>query len=371
MNQSESSTPEKHEGKREEPWEISLQQDDPALLRRAEVRPGKFPGQERIRIVRASRTPLQRVDTGLLKATEASMAPKSVPGLIAYRTKRFLIGNPLSNEQAIHERLTKFKALAVLSSDAISSVAYATELCMGVLLLAGTGALTTLLPITGAIILLLAVVAISYSQTIPAYPNGGGSYIVAKDNLGTYAGLVAAAALLVDYVLTVSVSVTSGVQNLLSIPGLQDFIPYLVEIDVAAIIFITIINLRGIRESGSIFAIPTYFFVFSAFLMIIVGLFRSYVLEGNPFINSFPHVSGVVPLGFFLILRAFASGCSAMTGTEAISNGVPAFKKPEPRNARTTLLMMAAILGSLFAGITLLTMTFGLIPNPSGNPTLI
>ena len=367
MNQSEPSTPAKlGDTRASDPL-----QDDPALLMRREVCPGKFPGQERIRIVRPSRTPLQRVDTGLLKATEASMAPKSALGLLAYRTKRFLIGNPLSNEQAIHERLTKFKALAVLSSDAISSVAYATELCMGVLLLAGTGVLTTLLPITGAIILLLAVVAISYSQTIPAYPNGGGSYIVAKDNLGTYAGLVAAAALLVDYVLTVSVSITSGVQNLLSIPGLQGFTPYLVEIDVAVIIFITIINLRGIRESGSIFALPTYFFVFSAFLMIIVGLFRSYVLEGNPFINSFPHISGVAPLGFFLILRAFASGCSAMTGTEAISNGVPAFKKPEPRNARTTLLMMAAILGSLFAGITLLTMTFGLLPNPSGNPTLI
>ncbi len=161
--------------------------DDPALLRRTEVRQGKFPGQERIRIVRPSRTSLQRVDTGLLKATEASMTPSGGFGRVAYRTKRFLIGNPLSNEQAIHERLTKFKALAVLSSDAISSVAYATELCMGVLILAGTGALTTLLPITGAIILLLAIVAISYSQTIPAYPNGGGSYIVAKDNLGTYA----------------------------------------------------------------------------------------------------------------------------------------------------------------------------------------
>ncbi len=137
------------------------------------------------------------------------------------------------------------------------------------------------------------------------------------------------------------------------------------------IILITIVNLRGIRESGSIFAIPTYFFVFSAFLMIAVGLFRSYVLEHHPFINSFPHVAGVAPLGVFLVLRAFASGCSAMTGTEAISNGVPAFKKPEARNARITLLLMAAILGSLFAGITLLTMTFGLIPNPSGNPTLI
>jgi amino acid transporter len=345
--------------------------DDLAFLRRAEIHQGSVPGQERIRIIRPNRTSLQRVDNGLFKATEPSMAPRGGVGWMIYRIKRFLIGSPLSNEQAVHERLTRFKALAVLSSDAISSVAYATELCMGVLILAGTGALTTLLPITGAIVLLLAIVALSYSQTIPAYPNGGGSYIVAKDNLGSWAGLIAAAALLVDYVLTVSVSVTSGVQNLLSLPSLQTFSHYLVPIDVLVIVIITIVNLRGIRESGSIFAIPTYFFVFSAFLMIVVGLFRSYVLEHNSFIGSFPHVNGVAPLGIFLVLRAFASGCSAMTGTEAISNGVPAFKKPEPRNARATLIYMAAILGCLFVGITLLTMTFGLVPDPTGKQTLI
>jgi amino acid transporter len=337
-----------------------------------EVCQGKFPGQERIRIVRPSRTSLQEVDTGLLKATEASLAPSGGFARLMYRTKRFLIGTPLANEQAVHERLTKFKALAVLSSDAISSVAYATEACMGILILAGSGALTTLLPISGAIILLLAIVALSYSQTIPAYPNGGGSYIVAKDNLGTYAGLVAAAALMVDYVLTVSVSVTSGVQNLLSIPLFKDFNPYLVEIDVLIIVIITIVNLRGIRESGSIFAIPTYFFVVSAFIMIAVGLFRSYGIEHNAFIGTFPHINQTTEaLGILLILRAFASGCSAMTGVEAISNGVPAFKKPEPRNARITLVWMACILGGLFAGITLLAMTFGLAPDPTGAQTLI
>ena len=370
MNQDEPAMPEHHR-RREESYETAPVLDDPALLRRTEVRQGKFPGQERIRIVRPRRTFLQRVDTGLLKATEASMAPRSSIGQVMYRLKRLLIGSPLANERAVHERLTKVKALAVLSSDAISSVAYATELCMGVLILAGSATLTTLLPITGAIILLLAIVALSYSQTIPAYPNGGGSYIVAKDNLGNGAGLIAAAALMVDYVLTVSVSVTSGVQNLLSLPALQTLRPYLVVIDVLVIAIITIVNLRGIRESGSIFAFPTYFFVISAFLMILVGLFRSYVLEHHAFIGSFPHVNGVAPLGMFLILRAFASGCSAMTGTEAISNGVPAFKKPEPQNARITLVWMAAILGSLFAGITLLTMTFGLIPDPTGKETLI
>jgi amino acid transporter len=345
--------------------------EDPAFLRRKEIRQGKFPGQERIRIVRPSRTSLQRVDTGLLKATEATLAPSKGFGKILYNTKRFLIGSPLANEQAIHERLTKFKALAVLSSDAISSVAYATEACMGVLLLAGSAALGTLLPISGAIILLLAIVALSYSQTIPAYPGGGGSYIVAKDNLGVLAGLIAAASLLIDYILTVAVSVTSGVQNLLSLPGLQAFSPYLVLIDVLVIAFITIVNLRGIRESGSIFAIPTYFFVGSAILMIVVGLFRG--PQPHQTLWHFPVIPAQAgeTLGILLILRAFASGCSAMTGVEAISNGVPAFKKPETRNARITLVWMAMILGTLFAGITLLTLKFGAYPQPQANVTVI
>ncbi|MGH2510578.1 MAG: APC family permease, partial [Ktedonobacteraceae bacterium] len=340
--------------------------DDPAFLRRMEVRQGKFPGQERIRIVRPNRTSLERVNTGLLKATEASMAPDGGFGKVMYRIKRFLIGNPLSNAQAIHERLTKFKALAVLSSDAISSVAYATEACLLILVGAGTVALSSLVPISLAIIALLAIVALSYSQTIPAYPGGGGSYIVAKDNLGNLAGLIAAASLLIDYILTVSVSVTSGVQNLLSISVFQHInnTTYLVGIDVLVIVFITIVNLRGIRESGSIFAIPTYFFIFSAFLMIIVGAFRGFT---DPSLHHAFVTTGKTSetLGFFLILRAFASGCSAMTGVEAISNGVPAFKKPEPRNARITLMWMAIILGSLFAGITLLTVTFGLTPDPT------
>lgn len=350
--------------------------DDPALLRRKEIRKGKFPGHERIRIVRPSRTPFQRVDTGLLKATEASMAPTGgFVGKMMYRTKRFLIGNPLSNEQAIHERLSKFKALAVLSSDAISSVAYATEQCLFVLLFIGgaasTVALSYLIPISIVIIALLAIVALSYSQTIPAYPNGGGSYIVAKDNLGNLVGLIAAAALLIDYVLTVSVSVTSGVQNLLTLfPATANDIPLLVGVDVLVIAIITIVNLRGIRESGSIFAIPTYFFVFSAFLMIIVGLFRGFTDPGlHHAVANTQHAT--TSLGLFLVLRAFASGCSAMTGTEAISNGVPAFKKPEARNARITLIWMAVILGSLFAGITFLTVKFGLLPNQASNPTLI
>ena len=353
--------------------------DDPALLKRKEIRPGPFPGQERIRFVRPSRTPFQRVDTGLLKATEATLEPSSVFGKLTYRTKRFLIGTPLANERAIHERLTKFKALAVLSSDAISSVAYATEECLFVLLFIGfaapTMALSYLIPISLVIIALLAIVALSYSQTIPAYPNGGGSYIVAKDNLGNLPGLIAAAALLIDYVLTVSVSVTSGVQNLLVLilppeTPATTVTAYLVGLDILVVAIITIVNLRGVRESGSIFAIPTYFFVCSAYLMILVGLFRGFT---DPHLHHAVATTqhATTSLGLFLILRAFASGCSAMTGTEAISNGVPAFKKPEARNARITLIWMAAILGSLFAGITFLTVWFGLLPNPGSNPTLI
>ena len=342
---------------------------DPANLRRREVRQGRFPGQERIRIVRPNRTSLQQVDTGLLKATEATQAPTSGVSRVIYRAKRLLIGTPLSNEQAIHERLTKVKALAVLSSDVISSVAYATEAGMASLIVAGSVALIYIAPITIAIIVLLAIVTLSYSQTIPAYPNGGGSYIVAKENLGTIAGLIAAAALLVDYVLTVSVSVTSGVQNLaVFFTALQ---PYIVPLDVLLIALIAIINLRGVRESGSIFTLPTYFFVVSAFIMIIAGLFKSYVVYHNPFIAQFPHVAGVEPLTLFLVLKSFASGCSAITGTEAISNGVPAFKKPEPRNARLTLISVGAILGALFTGITLLTLTYGVVPDPTGAKTVI
>ncbi|MBV9232012.1 MAG: APC family permease [Chloroflexi bacterium] len=339
-----------------------LIEDDPALLARTEVVQGKFPGHERVRIVRPSHTSLRRVGTGVLKATEE--APQRGVGRVIYQVKRTLIGAPIATAQAEHERLTKFKALAVLSSDAISSVAYATESSMVSLIAAGSLVLGITFPISIAIVLLLSIVALSYRQTIPAYPNGGGSYIVAKDNLGTMPGLVAAASLLIDYVLTVSVSVASGVQNLASF--FTALLPYQVPIDVALVIIITIINLRGIRESGSIFAIPTYFFIFSALAMITIGLFKAYVLQHQPFIGQFPHVAGLEPLTLFLVLKSFAAGCSAMTGVEAISNGVPVFKKPEPRNAAITLTWMATILGTLFIGITLLTMSYAIVPlNPN------
>ncbi len=353
--------------------------DGLARIARTEVIRGKYPSHERIRTVRPTRKALERVSPGLLKATDVMLAPpKDGSGRFLYYLKRALIGAPIASSQAEHERLTKVKALAVLSSDAISSVAYATEACMAILILAGLAALNLVLPISIAIVALLAIVAISYRQTIPAYPNGGGSYIVAKDNLGALAGLVAAASLLIDYVLTVSVSVASGVQNLASIPlfsGLNQGHGEVI-LDVALVIIITVVNLRGVRESGSIFAIPTYFFIVTALMMIFFGLFKAYVFDHQPFLAAF-HTPGnqrVVPVegvSLFLILRAFASGCSAMTGVEAISNGVPAFQKPETKNARTTLTAMAVILGILFVGIMLLALTYGIAPDPSGNQTVI
>ena len=347
-------------------------EDDPALLTRAELLSGKYPGQQRLRIIRPTHSALERVGQGVLKATEDTLKPEAGTERVFYSIRRFLIGKPLANEQAIHERLTKFKALAVLSSDAISSVAYATEeILFTLILVSGVGSanLGVTLPIAIAIVVLLAIVALSYRQTIPAYPNGGGSYIVAKDNLGTLAGLVAAASLMIDYVLTVSVSVASGVQNLASL--FTALSPYITPIDVALVLLITVVNLRGVRESGSVFAIPTYIFIFSALFMIVVGFFKVFILHIPPAQSHFAPVQEIEPLTLFIILKAFASGCSAMTGVEAISNGIPVFKKPEPHNAAITLTWMAVILGTLFLGITGLAMIYHIEANLQSNPTVI
>ncbi len=343
--------------------------DDPTRLVRSEVLPGTFPGNERVRVVLTNQRAFRRIKTGLLEATELSQAPPGGVSRVIYNIKRVLIGAPIATALAENERLTKFKALAVLSSDAISSVAYATEAILITLVAAGSGTLGLTLPISFAIVGLLAIVAISYRQTIPAYPNGGGSYIVAKDNLGTTPGLVAAASLLIDYVLTVSVSISSGVQNLASL--FSGLAPYVVEIDVALVVLVTVVNLRGVRESGSIFAIPTYVFIASALALIIVGCLKSFVFQHQPVIGVYSTVKAAEPLSLFLILKSFAAGCSAMTGVEAISNGVPAFKKPEPRNARTTLTWMAVILGTLFIGITVLATSYHVQANAAGNPTVI
>lgn len=343
---------------------------DLILLGPMQERRGRIPGNTRICITLPSHQPFRRIKRGILEATEAAEVPESKLSRSVYWIKRALIGVPLATARAEHERLTKFKALAVLSSDAISSVAFATEAILINLVAAGSLHLGVTLPISLVILALLVIVTLSYRQTIPAYPNGGGSYIVARENLGTLPGLVAAAALMIDYVLNVAVCVAAGVHNVVSIfPTLQS---YVVPLDLVLVAVVTILNLRGVRESGSIFALPTYFFIVSACLLILVGLIKAYIFLHQPLIGQFtPTVQAIEPLSVLIILRSFATGCSAMTGIEAISNGIPIFEKPETRNASITLTWMAVILGSLFLGITLLAMTYATQAQPSGNPTVI
>jgi amino acid transporter len=275
--------------------------------------------------------------------------------------KRWLVGPPMPLAQARHERLTKRVALAVFSSDALSSVAYATEEILLVLVLAGAAAAHLTVPIALSITALLVIVAISYQQTIYAYPSGGGSYIVARANLGTVPGLIAAAALLVDYVLTVSVSVAAGVAAITS--AFPEFTTHKVALGVLCVAGIAMANIRGVRESGRIFAVPTYVFIVSFGLLVAVGAYR--LLTGTLPPAAPSPVASTEALTWFLVLRAFSSGCTAMTGTEAISNGIPAFRSPESRNAAITLGFMALILGTLFVGITVLASALGVLPAES------
>ena len=271
------------------------------------------------------------------------------------------VGRPLASEDELGERLSKKKALAIFSSDAISSSAYATEEILRVLILGGVAALAYGLQVSIAISILLAIVAFSYRQICIAYPTGGGSYAVSRRNIGRTVSLVAAAALMIDYVLTVAVSTSSAVEQIISaFPGLID---WRVFIGVGAIGLITVGNLRGLREAGNIFAIPTYLFVFSALIMIAVGTFRIVVLgEGAGYQEQLiGQVEGTLqPLTLILLLRAFAAGAVALTGTEAIATGVPAFKPPESKNAASTLGYMAALLAVLFVGITFLAVNLGI-----------
>jgi amino acid transporter len=341
-----------------------------------EVRQGQKPGERYVRIHRPFHETFREAGPDTLVAREQVDVPRSRSGRLWRRVRRVLIGAPLATSELAHERLSKTKALAVFSSDALSSSAYATEEILRVLALAGAGALALTLPVAGAIGLLLAIVAISYRQTIKAYPKGGGSYIVSKDNLGTWPALVAAAALLVDYVLTVAVSMSAGVLALTSaVPFLFD---YKVLLAVLFIGFITLINLRGVRESGTIFAAPTYVFIVTALGMIGLGLFRlatgSLVPEeaaAAEVLAEWEASDLAEPLGVFLILRAFASGCAALTGTEAISDGVPAFKPPEWQNARITLTWMAIILAILFLGISYLATHLGVVPTPHESESVL
>jgi len=308
---------------------------------------------------------------GHLVATERVLAPQGGFARMMDAVRTVLVGRRIPTEREIHERIGVFKGLAVFASDNISSSAYATEEIMRVVVLAGAGALALTMPITAAIVLVLAIVVLSYQQTIRAYPNGGGSYIVASDNLGRLPGLVAAGALLTDYVLTVAVSIAAGVAALTSIfPGLFDL---RVVLGVAFVALLWIGNVRGIRESATIFAIPTYIYLVAIYGLLAFGLWRAFsgtlpVYHPPPAWMAHEATQGV---GLLLILRAFASGSVALTGTEAVSNGVPAFKPPEWHHAGAVLIMMGVFFGTIFLGISFLAGQLGVIPDPTEQETVI
>ena len=271
-----------------------------------------------------------------------------------------LIGRALPRASAAQERLPNLQALPILSSDALSSVAYATEASLGVLILAGSSALKQSLPITLAIIALIVIVVLSYRQAISAYPNGGGSYVVARENLGRNVSLVAAAALLIDYTLTAAVSLMAGTQALSSL--LPSLLPHELSLSLLLLALVGWANLRGLREAGRIFAIPTYVFVVMILLLTLVGVTDLSFQHGwTP--EPPPLEAALQPLGLFLILRAFSSGCSAMTGIEAISTGVQVFREPAARNARVTLLVMGGLLAAMLLAVTGLGFMYGIAPD--------
>ena len=278
--------------------------------------------------------------------------------------KRWLVGDPLKTAQAAHERLSKTLALAVFSSDALSSVAYATEEILLVLVPASIAFAQFSIPISLMIVLLLAILTVSYSQIIFEYPEGGGAYIVSKSNLGEWPGLTAAASLMIDYVLTVAVSVAAGIAAITS--AIPSLFPHRTALGVFAIVAVLLVNLRGVRESGKFFAIPTYLFIGALLLMLGIG--GGQLIMGQLMPVTPPDLAGqaaVESLSIFLILRAFSSGCTALTGVEVISNGVSAFRAPEPKNAAITMGVMAAVLATLFMGISTLAFHLGVIPKES------
>jgi len=275
--------------------------------------------------------------------------------------KRLVLGRPIPTHLAHHERLSRLTGLAVLSSDALSSVAYATEEILRVLVAGGLAALSFSTPIGALIATLLAIVVFSYRQTIHAYPSGGGAYIVSKDNLGVMPALVAAAALLIDYTLTVAVSIAAGVSAVTSaFPSLH---VNAVALSMVFLAVLTVGNLRGIRESGRIFALPTYFFIVMIVWLIAAGAYRWLTGTVHPIVTEHPLPIGTSTLGIFAVLTAFSNGCTAMTGVEAVSNGVPAFRQPESRNAVAVLLTMAALSITMFLGITALAHAYRIVPS--------
>ena len=332
----------------------------------SEIVHGHKPGDRFARLTRQRELRFERgAGEGTLRATRIAEAPRTFSGHVWRGIKRVVIGAPLASSRLAEEKLSKVKALPIFASDALSSTAYATEEILIVLVLAGSGALGYSIPISIAIAALLIIVATSYRQTIRAYPQGCGAYKVALDNLGVAPGLVAGASLVVDYTLTVAVSTAAGVAAITSaVPELHD------ERVILAVVFVALLtvgNLRGVRESGTMFAIPTYFFLVTFGIMIVTGLVRLAIgdIDHVPHEESLPfgNESLAGAAGLFLLFRAFSSGATALTGIEAISNGVPAFKEPSPRNAATTLTWMAVILTALFVSLTVLAHQIEVYPS--------
>ncbi|TMB60997.1 MAG: APC family permease [Chloroflexi bacterium] len=337
-------------------------------LDRREEFQGRRPGDRHVRIVRP---PEFRHTAAGLVATERALERRGGIGRAWSTIHRVLIGRRLATAEEEQERVSRKIGLAIFASDNISSSAYATEETMRVLALAGAGALALTMPLTIAICVVLAIVVLSYLQVIRAYPQGGGSYVVAKENLGVIPGLVAASALLVDYFLTVAVSVAAGVAAVTS--AFPDLHPARVAISIALVAFLTIGNLRGIREAGLIFAAPTYLYVLSVLGLLGVGLLR--VTSGAVPVAAAPLAAfaneGTQALTLLLVLRAFASGSVALTGTEAVSNGVQAFKDPPDRNASIVLVAMGSLFATLFVVISYLATTIGITPDASETETVL
>jgi amino acid transporter len=331
---------------------------------------GRKAADRRVRVERPHSPYFRYAGPGALVAREAASVPRTPTGRAVARLRQVVFGRPLANEEEIGERLTKKKALAIFSSDAISSSAYATEEILRVLLVAGAGALLVSIEVAIAIAILLAVVSVSYRQVCRAYPNGGGAYIVARTNLAPIFGLIAAAALLIDYVMTVAVSTAAAIAQIQSvIPAAYDV---RIEIAFVSIALITVANLRGLRESGNIFAVPTYLFVGLALAIVGIGAFRIVTGTAGP-VGPEPDALpfGTEQLGVLLLLKAFAGGSVALTGVEAIANGVPAFKPPESKNAANTMTIMAVLLAVLFIGLTVFAVAFGLRPTDEGGPSIV
>jgi amino acid transporter len=331
---------------------------------------GRKAGDRRVRVERPHAPYFRYAGPGQLVAREAASVPRTARGRAVARLRQVIFGRTLANEEEIGERLTKKKALAIFSSDAISSSAYATEEILRVLVVAGAGALLVSVQVAVAIAVLLAVVSVSYRQVCRAYPNGGGAYVVARTNLAPIFGLIAAASLLIDYVMTVAVSTASAIAQIQSvIPQAYDV---RIEIAFVSIALITVANLRGLRESGNIFAVPTYLFIGLALGIVAIGAVRMVSGSAAP-IPAEPDAVpfGTETLGVLLLLKAFAGGSVALTGVEAIANGVPAFKPNESKNAADTMTAMAVLLAILFIGLTVFAVTFGLRPTEEGGPSIV